>query len=55
MTLAELLSEEQAKIYKGFIRVTYTDELTISALSDLIRSIEGVTIVTSWEKMKLLT
>ena len=50
MTLAELLSEEQAKIYKGFIRVTYTDELTISALSDLIRSIEGVTIVTSSEK-----
>ena len=50
MTFAELLSEAEARIYQGFIRVTYTDQLTVSILSDLIRSIEGVTIVTSSQK-----
>lgn len=50
MNLLQLLNEAEARIYRGFIRVTYTDELTVGALSDLIRSIEGVTIVTSSQK-----
>jgi hypothetical protein len=45
--LTELLAEEIAVIYRGLIRVTYTDATTVSDISDIIRALEGVTIVTS--------
>jgi len=46
MKLVELITEE-AGIYQGFVRITYTDGTTIVQLADLIRSIQGVTIVST--------
>ena len=45
--LTELLSEEIAVIYRGLIRVTYSEGTTVSDVSDIVRALEGVTIVTS--------
>jgi hypothetical protein len=46
-TLHNLLTEEVASIFKGFVRITYTDQFNISQVADYIRSIEGVTIVST--------
>jgi hypothetical protein len=45
--LTELLAEEIAVIYRGLIRVTYSEGTTVSDVADIIRALEGVTIVTS--------
>jgi hypothetical protein len=45
--LIDLLNEEIAVIYRGLIRVSYTEGTTISEVADIIRALEGVTIVTS--------
>jgi hypothetical protein len=46
-TLKQLLTEDAAGIYRGFVRITYTDEFNISQVAEFIRSIEGVTIVST--------
>lgn len=46
MKLALLLTEE-AGIFQGFVRITYTEGTTVVQLADLIRSIQGVTIVST--------
>jgi anionic cell wall polymer biosynthesis LytR-Cps2A-Psr (LCP) family protein len=45
--MIKLLKEEIAAIYRGFVRITYTDEYNISQVADYIRSVEGVTIVST--------
>ena len=45
--LSNLLKEENAPTYRGFVRVTYTDEFNVSEVAEYIRSIEGVTIVST--------
>ena len=47
ISIIDLLTEETAIIYKGLIRVTYTEDVTVSEVADVVRALEGVTIVTS--------
>ncbi len=47
ISLIELLTEEEVIIYQGFIRVTYREDMNVMDVADIIRGIEGVTIVTS--------
>ena len=47
ISLSQILAEEIGVIYRGLIRVTYTEGTTVSEVSDIIRALEGVTIVTS--------
>jgi len=47
MNLLELLFEEQIAIYSGMIRVSYTEGMNVTDIEDIIRGIEGVTIVNS--------
>lgn len=43
----QILREESAATYRGFVRVTYTDQFNVSQVAEYIRSIEGVTIVST--------
>lgn len=43
----KLREDFNAAIYKGFVRITYSEGTTIVQLADLIRSIQGVTIVST--------
>jgi len=45
--LAQLLSEQNEATYRGFIRVTYSDEITATELAEIIRALPGVTIVST--------
>jgi len=47
ISLSQLLIEEIGTIYRGLIRVSYTEGTTVSDVADIIRALEGVTIVTS--------
>jgi hypothetical protein len=47
ISLSQLLIEEVGTIYRGLIRVSYTEGTTVSDVADIIRALEGVTIVTS--------
>lgn len=47
MKLLELLFEEQIAIYSGMIRVSYTEGMNVTDIEDIVRGIEGVTIVNS--------
>jgi aspartate carbamoyltransferase regulatory subunit len=47
ISLSQILAEEIGVIYRGLIRVTYSEGTTVSEVSDIIRALEGVTIVTS--------
>ncbi len=47
ISLSKLLAEEIGIIYRGLIRVTYSEGTTVSDVADIIRALEGVTIVTS--------
>jgi len=47
ISLSQILAEEIGIIYRGLIRVTYTDGTTVSDVADIIRALESVTIVTS--------
>lgn len=45
--LYKILLEEKAATYRGFVRITYTQEFNVSEVAEYIRSIEGVTIVST--------
>lgn len=47
ISLLELLNEEQLFIYEGLIRVSYSPDVNVTDIEDIIRGIEGVTIVAS--------
>jgi len=47
ISLFELLYEQQLFIYEGMIRVTFNPEENVTDIADIIRGIEGVTIVSS--------
>ena len=41
----DILLEDDNKIYKGLVRVTYSDEGSVMDVADVIRAVKGVTIV----------
>jgi hypothetical protein len=45
ISLRDILLEDDNKIYKGLVRVTYSDEGSVMDVADVIRAIKGVTIV----------
>ena len=45
ISLIHLLLEEDNKIFKGLVRVTYSEEGSIMDVADVIRAVKGVTIV----------
>jgi len=47
ISILDLLKEEQGLIYRGLIRVSYAQEANVTDIADVIRALEGVTIVTS--------
>lgn len=47
MKLLDILLEQQVSIHQGLIRVTYTEGMNVTDVEDIIRGIEGVTIVNS--------
>jgi hypothetical protein len=51
-TLSQLLLEQQEATYRGFVRVTYSDEMTATELAEILRAFPGVTIVSTSGSME---
>lgn len=47
ISILNLLSEQEVFIYKGMVRLTYVEGQNVTDIEDIIRGIEGVTIVRS--------
>jgi hypothetical protein len=45
ISLKQILLEDDNKIYKGLVRVTYSEEGSVMDVADVIRAVKGVTIV----------
>jgi len=45
MRLLKIITEDDNKIFKGLVRVTYSDEGSVMDVADVIRAVKGVTIV----------
>ena len=45
ISLKHILLEDDNKIYKGLVRVTYSEEGSVMDVADVIRAVKGVTIV----------
>lgn len=45
-SLVQLLTEQQAT-FRGFVRVTYAEDITATELAEIIRAFPGVTIVST--------
>jgi len=43
--LKDILLEDDNKIYKGLVRVTYSEDGSVMDVADVIRAVKGVTIV----------
>jgi len=43
--LIKLVTENDKRIIKGLVRVTYSDEGSVMDVADVIRAVKGVTIV----------
>ena len=43
--LKDILLEDDNKIYKGLVRVTYSEDGSVMDVADVIRAVNGVTIV----------
>lgn len=45
MRLLKIITEDDNKIFKGLVRVTYSEEGSVMDVADVIRAVKGVTIV----------
>ena len=51
-TLSQLLFEQQEATFRGFVRVTYSDDITATELAEILRAFPGVTIVSTSGSME---
>lgn len=45
ISLTDILLEEEHKLYKALVRVTFIESSSVMEIADVIRAIKGVTIV----------
>lgn len=45
ISLLDILSEQEHKLYKALVRVTFIDSSSVMETADVIRAVKGVTIV----------